>query len=88
MNKHDKLVTLVRMNDEMSASIIVSALTESGIAAMMTGGAVAGFRAEAPGYVNVVISEKDLATALKILNSMEFEDEIDWSRIDVGQPLD
>lgn len=88
MDNHDRLVTLVRMDDEATASIVVSALNESGIQAMMTGGAVAGFRAEAPGYVNVVISEKDIPTAQKILKSIEFEDTIDWSKIDVGQPLD
>lgn len=88
MDNHDKLATLVRMDDEASASIVVSALIESGVPAMMTGGAVAGFRAEAPGYVNVVISEKDIPAAQKILKSLEFREDIDWSKIDVGHPLD
>ncbi len=86
MDKHDKLHTLTRVNDEMQASLVVAALQECGIKATATGGFTAGFRAEAPGMVNVVISEKDLAKATKILESIELEtDTIDWSRVDVGR---
>jgi hypothetical protein len=88
MDKHDKLVTLVRLDNEMSASVVVAKLGESGIKATATGGFVAGFRAEAPGYVDVVVSEKDLAVARKILKSIEFGERIDWSQVDVGKPLD
>lgn len=83
-----KLKTLTQVNDEANASIIVSVLTDAGIKATLTGVFTAGFRAEAPGYVSVVVSEKDLAKAKKILQSIELETPVDWSQVDVGEPED
>lgn len=85
MDKHDKLTTLTTVNDEMHASVIVTTLNDKGIKAKATGGFTAGFRAEAPGYVDVVVSEKDLTEAKRILESIDFENEaVDWSDVDVG----
>ncbi len=89
MDNQDKLITLVRINDEIQASLVVAALAESGILATATGGFTAGFRAEAPGYVDVVVSDKDLPRARQVLASIEMEQQpVDWSQVDVGRPDD
>lgn len=86
MKKRDKLVTLVKVPDEVQGSMIVAALEQSGIKATMTGVFTAGFRAEAPGDVSVVVSEKDMPVAKKILKSMDLDAPVDWSTVDVGKP--
>jgi hypothetical protein len=72
---------------EMEAGIIVAALQENGIKATMSGQTTAGFRAEAPGWVQVLVAEEDLSRAQDILDQLRREsDDIDWSQIDVGEP--
>jgi hypothetical protein len=63
----DSLHVLASVPDEMHAALIVNALSEAGIRARATGGFTAGFRAEAPGEVSVVVSRADLARAREIL---------------------
>jgi hypothetical protein len=87
MKPESRLVRVLRSHDEIEATHLAQTLQESGIQAVATGGSTAGFRAEAPGYVDVLIHEKDLPRAKKILESMELESgEVDWSQVDVGQP--
>jgi hypothetical protein len=70
----------------MDAGFIVAALDEHGIKATMTGEATAGFRAEAPGWVQVLVAERDLPHAQSVLDALQHEvDEIDWSQVDVGE---
>ena len=88
MEHQDRLLTLIRVNDEMHGSVLVSLLAESGIKATCTGVYTAGFRAEAPGYVDVVISEKDFTRARKLIEGVELEESVDWSTVDVGEPED
>jgi hypothetical protein len=73
---------------EMDAGIIVTALEENGIRATLSGAATAGFRAEAPGSVQVLVAEEDLPRARRVLEQVRRNqsDEVDWSRVDVGQP--
>jgi hypothetical protein len=73
---------------EMDAGIIVAALEENGIQATLSGAATAGFRAEAPGSVQVLVAEEDLPRAQMVLEEVRRNhgDEVDWSRVDVGQP--
>ena len=71
----------------MQAGVIVAALEQEGIKSTMTGMHTAGFRAEAPGWVKILVAEDDLLraqTALRqvVLNNMD----IDWSHVDVGKP--
>ena len=83
-----KLKTLTQVDDEPQGAIIVAVLADAGIKATLTGVFTAGFRAEAPGYVSVVVSEKDLPKAKKILESIDLETPVDWSKVDVGEPED
>lgn len=78
---------LVSVPSEIEAAAIVTALAEEGIEATATGGFTAGFRAEAPGLVNVLVRGEDYATALKVLeNFRQHGAGVDWSQIDVGEP--
>jgi hypothetical protein len=74
---------------EMHAGIIVAALDENGIKCTTSGEATAGMRAEAPGWVQILVAEEDLARGQAILDEVMREaDDIDWSQVDVGQPED
>jgi hypothetical protein len=71
----------------MEAGIVVAALEENGIRAIATGAATAGFRAEAPGWVHVLVADEDLPRAVTLLDEFDRAPaEIDWSQVDVGQP--
>ena len=74
---------------EMQAGIIVGALQQNGIKATMSGQTTAGFRAEAPGWVQVLVAEDDLPRARAVLEELRRESkDIDWSQIDVGEAED
>jgi hypothetical protein len=57
--KSEYIALLTSAPTEMDASIIVGALEVRGIKATMTGAYTAGFRAEAPGWVQVLVSQDD-----------------------------
>lgn len=70
---------------ELEAAAIITALANHGIEASTTGDYTSGFRAEAPGWVKVVVKYRDLKQADQILAQLEANpDTIDWSKIDVG----
>jgi hypothetical protein len=74
---------------EVEASIIIAALEEEGIRATMTGQYTAGFRAEAPGWVQILVAAEDLPRANEVLAQVQRDNaDIDWSQVDVGQPED
>jgi len=78
---------LTRVTTEAEAAGIVTALAAHGIQATATGGFTAGFRAEAPGYVNVLVRHEDLSAAKQVLADLkDIGSDIDWSQVDVGQP--
>jgi hypothetical protein len=73
----------------MEAGIIVGALEEQEIRAAMAGLTTANFRAEAPGRIDILIAEHDLARATQVLETLDAEQgAVDWSRVDVGEPED
>lgn len=78
---------LCRAADEFEAGAIITALGELGIHAMAVGGYTAGFIAEAPGDVSVLVSQQELKAAQAALQEIQkSQKEIDWSKVDVGQP--
>lgn len=66
-NDPDRLEIVARVPHEMEAGAIVSALEAAGVQAEAVGGYTAGFRAEAPGEVQVVVRHVDLERATSIL---------------------
>ena len=78
---------LTRVRSDIEAAAIVAALTARGIKASTTGSYTAGFRAEAPGDVHVVVRHEDLSGAKQMLAEIEQDQiDVDWSQVDVGEP--
>jgi len=74
---------------EAEAAAIVLYLKDRGIDAETMGGFTAGFRAESPGFVHVIVKEADLKRAQAAMQDIEKDQSsIDWSNVDVGEPED
>src|SRR4051812_15324220 len=85
----EHVVRLVSVPTEMEAGIIVGAIEEHEIRAAMAGVTTANFRAEAPGRVDILISEHDLSRATQVLETLHSDQgDVDWSQVDVGEPED
>jgi len=83
----EHIAPLTSVPSELEASLIVAALKDEGLDASMTGNYTAGFRAEAPGLVQVQVANSDLARAKSVLTDMDRDrDTIDWTQVDVGEP--
>lgn len=79
--------TLISFPSDVRAAAFVTALRARGIEATTTGGYTSGFRAEAPGQVNVIVRQADLVKARAALDQIKQDvAEIDWSQVDVGRP--
>jgi len=78
---------LLSAANEIEAAGVVTALAEYGIEASVTGGFTSGFKAEAPGSIQVLVRRSDLDRAkLALAEIREDRGKIDWSAIDVGEP--
>ena len=78
---------LTHVANEVEAAAIVDGLASHGIQASTTGRYTAGFLAEAPGTVQIIVKAGHLARAREALSELEKEfSEIDWAQIDVGEP--
>lgn len=62
-----RLVAIAHPRDDIEAQLITNLLAEAGIEAMVTGGVLAGFRAEAPANVCVVVRSADADAAREAL---------------------
>jgi hypothetical protein len=81
------LAVAASVTNEADAAMMVAALADHGIEAVSPGGYTAGFRAEAPGDVKVVVKQAELQRAREVLAKVQAENEsIDWSQVDVGKP--
>jgi len=63
----DRPILVAEFPTKALAAIFVATLREEGIEAVTTGGMTAGFRAEAPGMVRVLVHEKDVVRARTLL---------------------
>ena len=89
MRDTDNLARVTSVRTEYEAGIIVGGLSSRGIPATMSGVYTANFRAEAPGWVEVLVAEQDLAQAQAILEEVRTEHgDVDWSQVDVGEKED
>ena len=78
---------LTSVPSDIEAAAIVAALAAHGVQASTTGSYTAGFRAEAPGSVNVIVRREDLDRARRVLAELnEGRTDVDWSQVDVGEP--
>ena len=62
-----RLIAIAHPRDDIEAQLITNLLADAGIEAMATGGSLAGFRAEAPASVCVVVRAHDAAAAREVL---------------------
>jgi len=67
----DRPVVLTAVPNEAHAAMIVAALGHEGIKAHAQGSLTSGFRAEAPGNVQVLVRQADLERARELLESIE-----------------
>jgi hypothetical protein len=61
------LIAVAHPRDDIEAQLITNLLADAGIEAMVTGGSLAGFRAEAPANVCVVVRAHDADAAREAL---------------------
>jgi hypothetical protein len=88
-NSPEHVVPVTSAPNELEAGVIVAALEEEGIKSTMSGVYTAGFRAEAPGQVQILVAQEDLARAQEIVRrGEEDKEDVDWSQVDVGEPED
>lgn len=84
-NSTTSITKLLSVTSELEAAAIVAALADQGIEARHVGGYTAGFRAEAPAMVQVLVHENDLARAAEIVeHPSSHAAAIDWSTVDCG----
>ena len=86
-NDPNSPTTVKSVPSEIEGAAIVAALAEHEIKASTTGDFTSGFRAEAPGWVSVVVKHRDVERAKQILSQLESKP-VDWSKVDVGEPVD
>ena len=67
----DEYVKLTRVIAETQAALIVAALIDRGIQTRQVGGLISGFRAEAPGGVDIFVRRGDLERARTALGEIE-----------------
>jgi hypothetical protein len=65
--KNQRTVVVARIPSEPEGALIVAQLKNAGIQAELVGGLTSGFRAEAPGEVEVIVLEEDAERAFKLL---------------------
>ena len=81
-----RLVAIAHPRDDIEAQLITNLLADAGIEAMVTGGALAGFRAEAPANVCVVVRAADSSAAREALAAVR--PPIDDSQVGDDSPAD
>ncbi len=67
----DEPVILASYANEAEAAVVVAALESRGIEAQTTGALTSGFRAEAPGGVQVLVRSGDVERAREVLRERE-----------------
>jgi hypothetical protein len=78
---------LLSVSNEIEAASIVTALAACNIEAFTVGGFTSGFKAEAPGNVQILVRNSDLERAKAALAEIQQDEgEVDWSTVDVGEP--
>ncbi|MBO6513823.1 MAG: DUF2007 domain-containing protein [Phycisphaerales bacterium] len=76
-SKHQEPVVIGRYPTEFEASLIRNLLVEEGIPSQVVGGMTAGFRAETPGMVEVLVPGDRAEEARLILETQEDMEDAD-----------
>jgi len=82
-------IKLYRCLTEIEGTWIVNALRQAGIEARMAGAIGGDFRAEAPGAIWVLVHRAHADRAQRVIEEYRrTNEEIDWSKVDIGEPID
>jgi len=81
-----RLIAIAHPRDDIEAQLITNLLADAGIEAMVTGGSLAGFRAEAPANVCVVVRAHDADAAREAI--AEARPTIDDTEVGDDSPSD
>ncbi len=86
MSDSNDPVLLTEVPTEADAILLRDALAEHGVRVAYNGAAIAGFRAEAPAMVRLLVAEEDYERARVLMaeHGLEEGDTVDWTRVDVG----
>ena len=85
-NEPMNLEILCSTANQVEATAIINALTDRGIRTTATGAWTAGFQAEAPGDVKIMVARADLSRAAEALEEARREfAEFDWSAVDIPE---
>ena len=68
-----RLVTIAHVRDDIEGALVRNLLADAGIEAMVAGASLAGFRAEAPADVSVVVRDADAQAAREALAAVRPE---------------
>ena len=80
---------LTAVPNDIEAAAIVNALADRGIQATVTGSYTSGFRAQAPGWVSIVVRRMDLDLARKAFVALKpVVGEVEWPEADVDEASD
>lgn len=87
MSQPDDLVQVTAAHSVMEAAPIVAALERAGIKAVTGNAASATALPEAMGEVEILVAQRDMPRATTLLKMIEEHGvDVDWSKVDVGQP--
>ncbi len=67
MGQHDDVAVLTSAANEVEAAVIVACLEAEGVRATTVGAMTSGFRAEVPGFVQVLVAKQNVDRARQIL---------------------
>ncbi len=70
---HPEPVSVGQYPTEIQATFAANMLREAGIRCELLGGASSGFKAETPGYVRLLVSQRDEAKARALLDEFDAE---------------
>ena len=71
MTDSNELIPLTSAANEFEATAIVSRLDAEGIKATTAGELTSGFRAGAPGYVQILVQRSDFDRAVQVLKEVQ-----------------
>ncbi len=83
---NSETIVLAVVPTELEAELILEALEERSIRAEAAGQLTAGYKAEAPGGVRILVRREDAARGLQAMQVFQTErSHLDWSQVDIGE---
>ena len=82
-------VVIASCRHELEAGMLVNELRQHGVYARSVGESVSGLRAEAPGEISILVAAAEETVARQIIAQLKnASNDLDWSQVDVGNPIE